>query len=267
MLLDNYLNVFDDSYVMDASSLENIGLTKGEIKVYLALLETGATTTGKIIKKTQLQKSTVYFCLEQLIEKGLVGHVIKNNRKVFEAGSPGRLLDYIERKKRDLAKQEEKIEQLIPLLSAKIKSPEKRESAKIFEDWSGMKTAFDDIVKTAGKEEYLVFAVSPLPAVLERFRRFIHKFHQKRCNAKIRTKVLVNEELRGTIGKDREEEPLTNVRYIPKEFSTPAVINVYADKVLIALWAEIPTAFVLENKELSNSFRNYFNLLWETAKK
>ncbi|MFH1261506.1 MAG: helix-turn-helix domain-containing protein [Candidatus Micrarchaeota archaeon] len=196
---------------MDTESLENIGLTKGETNVYLALLETGATTTGKLIKNTGLQKSTVYFCLEQLIEKGLVGHVIKNNRKVFEAGSPTRLRDYIEKKKMELAKQEEKIEQLIPFLSGKMKPQEKHESAKIFEGWNGMETAFDDIILNAGKKEYLIFAVSPLPTVAERFRRFIRKFHQKRTKAKIRTLVLVNEEFIDTLGKDREKEARTTV--------------------------------------------------------
>jgi sugar-specific transcriptional regulator TrmB len=252
---------------MDTGSLEKIGLTKGETRTYLALLETGATSVGKVVERTGLQKSTVYFCLEQLIDKGLVGHVVKNNVKVFEAGSPDRLLDYINKKEKALNKQRQEVEALIPLLYSKIDLPEKRESSKMFEGWNGMKTAFDDFLKSPGLGEYFVFAVNPMPAVLERFRRTIQKFQQKRAALEIPAKILVNEEHRDSIGKDREDEPMTEVRYVPKEFSTPAVINVYGDKVLIALWAENPTAFVMENKDLAISFKNYFKLLWKSAKK
>jgi sugar-specific transcriptional regulator TrmB len=246
--------------------LENIGLTKGEVKVYLALLQIGATTTGKIIEKTGLQKSTIYFCLDQLIAKGLVAHITKNNRKVFEAGSPDRLLDYLKAKEQKIQEQTKKVEEIIPLLYAKTDSTEKRESAKIFEGWNGMRSAFDSLLKGRDSRDYLIFSVSPLSDVSQRFRRFIAKMHQKRVLQNITTRVLVNEEFKDTIGKDRKKEKLSKVRFIPKEFSTPAVINVYADRVLIALWDEVPTAFVLENEKLANSFRAYFDMLWNTAK-
>ena len=38
---------------MNEQLLEEIGLTKGEIKVYLTLLKIGETTTGKIIEEAQ----------------------------------------------------------------------------------------------------------------------------------------------------------------------------------------------------------------------
>ena len=39
--------------------LHQIGLTEGEIKVYLSLLELGSTSTGKIIKKSHISGSKV----------------------------------------------------------------------------------------------------------------------------------------------------------------------------------------------------------------
>ena len=40
---------------MDTKILEQAGFTKGEIRVYLALLELSETTTGNIIKNLKLQ--------------------------------------------------------------------------------------------------------------------------------------------------------------------------------------------------------------------
>ena len=44
---------------MDTTSLENLGLTKAEIKVYLALLELGSSKAGAIIKKTNLPSKLI----------------------------------------------------------------------------------------------------------------------------------------------------------------------------------------------------------------
>ncbi|MEK6887971.1 MAG: helix-turn-helix domain-containing protein, partial [Candidatus Aenigmatarchaeota archaeon] len=60
---------------MDVSALEGIGLTNAEIKVYLALLELGATKTGLLIEKSGLQSSVVYSALARLMEKGLVSSI------------------------------------------------------------------------------------------------------------------------------------------------------------------------------------------------
>ena len=40
---------------MKAETLEGMGLTKGEAKVYVALLELGETTTGAITDRSQVR--------------------------------------------------------------------------------------------------------------------------------------------------------------------------------------------------------------------
>ena len=83
-------------------TLENIGLTKNEIKIYLALLDLGLTSSGAIIKKTGIHTSKVYDGLERLSEKGLTSHIIKSNTKYFKAVNPDRLIDFIRDKKKKL---------------------------------------------------------------------------------------------------------------------------------------------------------------------
>ena len=57
--------------------LEQIGLTKSEIKVYFALLKMGASTTGPIINESRTANSKVYEVLEKLNELPSVETVIK----------------------------------------------------------------------------------------------------------------------------------------------------------------------------------------------
>ena len=68
---------------MDTKLLEEIGLTKTEIKLYLALLKLGQSTTTGIVREAQVHASKVYEFLDKLIQKGLVTYVIKANKRYF----------------------------------------------------------------------------------------------------------------------------------------------------------------------------------------
>ena len=67
---------------MNAKILENIGLTDGEIKVYLALIKLGSSTSGPITDKSGVSRSKIYNILERLIQKGLVSYTIKEKTRM-----------------------------------------------------------------------------------------------------------------------------------------------------------------------------------------
>ena len=45
---------------MDISALKEAGLTDGEIRTYLALLEVGSSTIGPILEKSGINRSIIY---------------------------------------------------------------------------------------------------------------------------------------------------------------------------------------------------------------
>ena len=63
--------------------LMGIGLTQREVKVYLALLKLGESTTGKIIQESGISSGKIYEILEKLIGKGLASYTIKEKTKYF----------------------------------------------------------------------------------------------------------------------------------------------------------------------------------------
>ena len=73
---------------MDREILKEAGLTNNESLIYKALLELGPSLAGQISRKTGLHRRTVYDTAERLIQKGLIGYILKNNRRLFEASSP-----------------------------------------------------------------------------------------------------------------------------------------------------------------------------------
>src|SRR3989338_7686286 len=145
---------------MDIKILETAGFTNGEVRVYLSLLELGETTTGGIIKKSKITGSKVYEILDKLIEKGLISYIIKEKTKYFQASSPKRLLDYINKKQEDIIKQRTEIESIIPSLESIKQSKEPTQTSQIFEGYEGIKTVFNLILETLQKnEEYYAFSL------------------------------------------------------------------------------------------------------------
>ncbi len=85
---------------METEILEDIGLTRSEIKIYLSLLELGISTAGPIMKKTGLQNSVIHATLPKLAEKGFISFIKKGGVREYSATDPKNLLKFIDEKKR-----------------------------------------------------------------------------------------------------------------------------------------------------------------------
>jgi len=249
---------------MIEQTLKLIGLTEGETRIYLSLLELGTSTTWNITKKSKISGSKVYEVLERLIEKGLVSFIIKNNVKYFEASSPDKIISYLEEKERKIELEKIEIQKIIPELILKQKSAKKSE-AKIFTGFEGLKTANEDIINSLKREEeWLSMGLSAQP---ESWEIYFNKKQIERAKKGIIQKHLINEKYKSLYHK-RKNLPHTEFRFLSKELEMPTSTEIYANKVLIfILIPENPMAIMIENKEVAESFRKYFYILWKLAKK
>ena len=99
-------------------SLEQIGLTKNEIKVYLTLLKLGSVSVGMITEASGVHRRNVYDAIERLIKRGLVGHVLKGKIKYFEAANPNCLLNILKEEKDILKNKVKGVNEILPKLLA-----------------------------------------------------------------------------------------------------------------------------------------------------
>jgi sugar-specific transcriptional regulator TrmB len=250
---------------MDISSLKEAGLTDGEIKVYLALLEVGISTIGPILVKSKITKSIIYRILDRLIEKGLVSYVIREKTKYFQAAQPDKILDYIDEKKDELEKNREKVENLIPQLLLQ-QSTSKKSQATIYEGFRGIVTVHDKrFQKLKRGDEYFFFG---LPAKQPEYHHaYWQKDHQKRAKLGIKCLMLYNHKVADKVLKNRNKFKLCDARRMPISVNTPAWILGYKDVTVIGLpLGDKPFAFEIINKEVAKSFRNYFEWFWKKSK-
>jgi sugar-specific transcriptional regulator TrmB len=244
---------------MDAKILENIGLTKNEIKIYLALLELGTTTTGPLTRKSELHSSRVYESLNKLIEKGLVSFVIKANRKHYSAADPDVILDILEEEKRDIIT-------ILPELRAMHKQKPGEEKSTMYEGYKGVKSVYDNIVRTLNKgDEILVFGARGAD---ESFmsKTFFIEYTKRRIARGIKMKMIFNADSRET-GKYYSKLKNTEVKYMPKNMKTPAAVDIYANNVGTLILKPKPIVFLITSKEVANSYRQFFKLFWRICKR
>ncbi|MBI2572444.1 hypothetical protein HYV86_01165 [Candidatus Woesearchaeota archaeon] len=243
--------------------LEEIGLTKNEIKIYLALLKLGSTSTGAILKETKCHASKVYDGLERLADKGLVSHVIVANTKHFKAVSPERLIDFLDDKKKNIQKQEEEMRKYLPELKVLQEMGAEDTDAEVFRGWKGMETVFNEGIKEMSKGE--IWHVLGAYAGEDRKRTdvFIQRVIMKCEQKKMKWKIIYNESARNTF-KYEQKSSITENRFLNQE--TPATINIYKDTIFIALWMKNPIAFRVRNQKVADSFKLYFEFMWRIAK-
>src|SRR3989344_6086182 len=132
---------------MNEKLLEDIGLTKGEIKVYLTLLKIGETTTGRIIEEAQISSGKIYEILEKLIKKGLVSYIIKEKTKYFSPASPNRIIDYIHEKEKELNEKEKAIIKELPSFIAIEKAVKEKNETHLFKGIKGIQTAVSEALE------------------------------------------------------------------------------------------------------------------------
>ena len=245
---------------MNIKILEDIGLTKSEIKVYVALLGLGSSATGKIIDKSKVSSSKIYEILDRLIQKGLVSFIIKSGVKYFEAAPPERIIDYMEEKEKKFDKQKQELKSIIPKLELKRRLSKYKSEATIFKGIEGAKTAFDDILKTMkkGEEYYVIGATEPSQV----FSRFIRHYHIRRSKKGIKVKLLFSEQGKRW-AKNIRDIPFTKIRFAQSQLLSSSFVLIYKNKTLITVSTkEDITLFRIESKEVANSFRSQFELLW-----
>ncbi|MBN1645927.1 hypothetical protein JW868_02710 [Candidatus Woesearchaeota archaeon] len=250
---------------MNTEILEQIGFTKGEVKVYFALLEMGITTIGPLSKAADITPAKVYPILDKLSKKGLIAEVIQSNTRHFEAAGPQKILEYMDLRKKQIEEEKESIQKLIPEIELKQKLSKYQQKAKVYQNLEGMRTLYNEIINylKQNNEDYTGFTLQP-HEYTEKAIYFFREFDTKRRNLGIKTKLLCQEDSRNRIRSIAGYDKNIIVKYIP--YSLPTGLQVWSDKIAILIWKEVPTAFVIQSQHIAQAYKKFFKDLWEQGK-
>ncbi|KYK27083.1 hypothetical protein AYK26_00085 [Euryarchaeota archaeon SM23-78] len=251
---------------MNTEPLQKIGLTHGEIKVYLALFHLGTSTAGPIAKEARVARSKLYDILDRLSKKGVVSHSIKNGTKYFSVAEPSRLLDFLRKKEEDIKIQQQEIKKILPQLEQEYELQKVKQEAEVFEGLEGLKNIREQYLKIMKKGDEIYFFGVPSSAY-HRMEAYYSDWNERRIKKGIKSYTVFTEEAKNhSYVKEKLKHKDTFIRFLPKGILTHAWIEIYGDTVVIAINYKKPMSVVINNKYVADSYKQYFDLLWKTAK-
>jgi HTH-type transcriptional regulator, sugar sensing transcriptional regulator len=231
--------------------IQEIGLNENEAKVYLQVLKDQGETASTIAKRAKINRTTAYLELNNLIEKGLISYIIKNNKKHFQAVDPKKLLDIIEEKKN-------KISKILPQLKNMHKSIEPFK-IEVLEGKGGVKTLYAQIISES--KEAFAFGVTGSAFDILKFE-FPHLL-KKAKESELKLYYLANKSAERKLSELPEK--FVQIKYLPKKVSSEVTTIIFNDKVAIqSLVKENVFVTILTDKSLSDGYKSYFRFLWDS---
>ncbi|MFA6072821.1 MAG: helix-turn-helix domain-containing protein [Candidatus Woesearchaeota archaeon] len=250
---------------MNIKLLQHAGLTEGESKVYLALLELGSTTTGPIIEKSGVARSFIYNLLNNLTEKGLVSHLSIGGKTLYQAANPERIINYLEKKRIELEEDQKQVTKILPMLKS-IQQEKQRTNIEVFEGFRGLQTVFEKYKdKLKAGDEMLTLGVPPTQE--DKYHDYWQEFHKERVARKITNKILFNKGTKKQIIDNRNSFKGCQAKIMDSDIETPAWILIYQNITTIFLQDKKgPLSIEIENEEIAKTFKAYFEDYWKQAK-
>ena len=239
---------------MDISVLEDLGLTRSETKVFLALLEIGSSTAGKVIEKSGLQNAVVHRAFHSLAEKGILTRVNEGKITRYQVIKPKQLLNILEEKR-------VRLEKILPELEAKQQLAKDQPQARMYQGVRGVKELVTLMLETTSKEYVAYGGPQKANDLLGHF--FWENFHKKRGDKGIKAKLLFHASLKWWADELNKKYKLTRVRTTKKDFEELTETIICGDRVAIIIYLDSPFGFLIEEALAANSYRKFFNMLWE----
>ncbi len=230
--------------------LQELGLSKNETKVYLALLEMGESTAGEVSKEAGVHRANVYDSLKRLKEKGFVGSIKKQGTKYFSASDPESLRRFVKQK-------EKKLDQIMPELNLSKSMSSEREASV----HTGIRSARKLLLNLLKYEEPILVYGVPEQAP-DMLKNWTDKFHKERISKEIRMDHIYNFEAKDRM-KYLNSMDYTQAKHLSQEYSSPVATNICGPEVVLILYKEPVFSVRIVSKEIAEAYRKYFKLLWD----
>src|SRR3990167_4455165 len=227
--------------------LEGIGFDDKEATVYLACLELDDGSNTQISNRTRLNRITNYEILKRLEKRGIVRIFLKKKKKHFVAVDPRIIVKQV-KEKLALA------EAAVPEFLAGANKIAKKPKIYFFEGIGGIKSIYDDSLNS--KSEILTFTnPEDIESVLG--KKYVDRYVYERARRKISVRGLAPDNPAGKHAQEIGELVLRNARIFPEnKYHITNEIMIYDDEI----------GLIIENKDLSDTFRNIWKMSWDNAK-
>ena len=243
--------------------LQNLGLSKREAEIYLALLELNEALPSTLAKKVGQKRPTCYLTLEKLQARGLASSVKKKGILYYQATKPDYFLEKERTRAQELEKTLTSLTSALPELLSLHQKYTATPQMSVFYGKEGLIQVMEDTLNS--KTELLCW--SNVEVAESTFMKDYHPAYvTKKIRRKIWSKCLFTPDKVAVHLKKQSKKQLREVRFIPKsKYEFENEINIYDDKVSIISHRD-QLGVIIQNQAIADSQRALFYLAYENAR-
>jgi sugar-specific transcriptional regulator TrmB len=241
--------------------LQQLDLSEIEAKLYLTLLKNGPTSVRDLAETIEIKRTTAYFYIDQLVEKGLATKIVQHSKKMVDACSPETLEALVDNKLKTAQTLQNTFPDILRELTTSLPENTEVNEAEIryYKGKNGVRKIYEEALASKKMRSYVNIAeiVEVFP---ENFQLFNDAF--KNNPELIMYEICEDSpKARDRIGTSRENHLY---KILPKEMKFSAQdILIYNDKVAIIHFKDKVNGIVLKNESLNSNFSLLFDFMWK----
>ena len=145
------------------ASIEDLGLSQKEARVYLANLMLGPATVQKIADQSSIKRVTTYVILESLSNLGLVSQSTKGKKTYFVAEEPAQLRRLLQKKEQAIKEQQKSFDAILPELNDLKSLPTESPNVRFYDTAEGIRGVIGSFLSShINKDIKVVYGISNL---------------------------------------------------------------------------------------------------------
>jgi sugar-specific transcriptional regulator TrmB len=252
-------NVGIDLENMAQKILQSLGFSPNEAKIYEALLRLNEAGVGEIASETDIHRRSIYDAVNRLIDKGLIFQILSKHEHTYAPVDPDKLMELMQEKQKSL-------EAVLPDLKREYERERREQEAYIYKGVEGFKNYMRDILRE-GKDAY--FIAANLGWFDPKLEPFTTQFLKEAERLNLSFHHLFDAEVKEKGCEVIERMARAPHKFIPSKYSTGSAIEIFGDYVVTFTGVsfrhidENVTLFVLRDKNLANSYRTWFQMVWD----
>lgn len=243
--------------------LKQLDLSDAEAKLYLTLLKTGPTSVRDLAQTVDIKRTTTYFYIDQLVEKGLIMKLVRGSKKLVAASEPENLKILVEEKLEKAKEVEKNFPDIINMLNTSLPKENNTIDAEIkyYKGKNGVKKIYDEILLANEVRSYV--NIEEITNIFpENVPLFNYAFKR---NPKMKMFEIVEN---SSEAKERFKTQKTPENYfykfLPEDMKLKAQdILLYENTVAIIHFKDQISGVVLRNADLYTNFKLLFDFIWK----
>lgn len=236
--------------------LKSAGLDDKETKVYLALLTVKSATVNDLCQAAGLRRSTVYFILDRLREKGFVSMLDHGKIRHFVAEPPERIVAHIQDTQLRFHRIEQQLNNVMPLLRSLMNPIATTPNVTLLHGVKGLKQLY----KTILPGDFIGF-LNP-KVMYESFgMTTAEMLFGKKLPLKGRDLIVAGDYTQ-RYADDHPPSPDYAYRVLPQGIEFLCDVMISENNVAIFTYDHQHTVIHIQNDRTADMMRSWFEALW-----